>query len=165
MTMRDWGRHEEAKRLKKTGLTLKEVGEALCVSRGRVHAMLKELENRDRRIAREAEYPSLAPWHRGLKYSTWSELESKGFKSREECMLLAGDLMMVRRKTVALPGWKEEMEERKWSGKTLKLSMVNEVRAWLGLEPYVPSPRIASDAELKRAQRLLEQNGWRVEPP
>jgi len=165
--MRDWKRYEEAKRLRDTGLTLKATGALLGVSGNRVRDMLGTLERRDRQIAREAEDPSLVPWWRGLQLRTHYELKQRGFDSREACMALAADELTIWRGAVALPGWEEDKEawRWKWSKRKLKLAMVNEVRAWLGVAPYVLGQRVASAAELDRARRLLERNGWRVEPP
>lgn len=93
------------------------------------------------------------------------ELERKGFKCRDACMALAADELTIWHRNVALPGWEEDKDAWRWSQKKLTLAVVNEVRAWLGVAPYVPKQRAASAAELDRARRLLERNGWRVEPP
>ena len=163
--MRDWKRYEEAKRLRDTGLTLKATGAALGISAARVRDMLAALERRERQLAREAENPSLVPWWRGLKYGTLYELQTRGFDSRDACMALVTDKLTIWRGAVALPGWEEDKDSWRWSKKKLTLAIVNEVRAWLGVAPYVRGPRVASAAELGRARRLLERHGWRMEPP
>lgn len=165
--MRNWQRYEEAKRLRDTGLTLKATGALLGVSGPRVRDMLATLERRERGRAFEAENPRTPPWHEGLKHRTVYELERAGFDSRDACMTLAAKELTMWRGAVALPGWEEYKQSWrwKWCEKRLTLAMVNEVRTWLGAAPYVPVARVASAAELERARRLLERNGWRVEPP
>jgi hypothetical protein len=146
--MRDWKRYDEAKSLRDAGLTLKEVGAALGVSGSRAREMLETVARRERQLAEEAEDPSLVPWWRGLKNHTVGQLELRGFDSRDACMALAADDLTTYLRE-----------------KRLSLAIVNEVRGWLGVAPYVPIPRVASTAELERARRLLERHGWRVEPP
>lgn len=164
--MRDWTRYEKAKQLRDAGMTLKSVGAELGVSAGRAGQMVAEQEHRERMIAVEAENPSLVPWHRGLKDRTRYELERRGFTSKEDCRLLCGDEIEAYRRTVALPGWPPcEKWELGHSDKLLSLAMVNEVRAWLGAEPYVPPQRKATAAGLDRAKRLLERHGYKVESP
>lgn len=164
--MRDWTRYENAKKLRDAGMTFKAVGVELCVSVERARQMVAAQERRERRIAVEAENPSLVPWHRGLKYGTRYELERRGFTSKEDCGILCGDDLEVYRRSVALPGW-QPCEKWEWerNDKRLSFALVNEVRAWLGAELFVPPQRKATDAELERAKRLLERHGYKVESP
>jgi hypothetical protein len=163
--MRDWKRYEEAKRLRDTGLTLKETGAALGVCGDTVRNMLAKLKSREKVSVWAAENPSLVPWSWGLKDGTRWELEQRGFDSRDACMALAADELTIWRGYVALPGWEEDKVDWRRSKRKLGLSMVNEVRARLGVAPYVPVQRVENTADLERARRLLERHGWRVEPP
>lgn len=74
--MRNWERHEEAKRLRDSGLTYKEIGAALGVSTVRAKQMLDELLRHHAQLAREAENPGLKKWGSHLNPSTRSKMES-----------------------------------------------------------------------------------------
>jgi hypothetical protein len=163
--MRDWKRYEEAKRLRDTGLTLKATGAAPGVCGDTVRYMLASLERREKSRVWATENPSLVPWWWGLKHGTRWELEQRGIDSRDAYMALAADELSIWRGAVALPGWEEDKDAWRRSKRKIELSMVNEVRAWLGVAPYVPVQRVANTADLERARRLLERHGWRVEPP
>ena len=168
--MKDWTKHEEAKRLRDSGMKLSDIGAKLGVCKTTVSCLLKNLErkNLERRnlylSIRVTEYNELHWWD-GLEYSTRDVLIKTGFNSREDCMFFASDKLTMWRGSIVLPGWEEDKSDWRWSKKKLPLAIVNEVRAWLGVDPYVPVPRVASNAELDRARRLLERHGWRVEPP
>ena len=163
--MRNWKKYEEAKNLRDTGLTLKAIGAVLGVSGARVGEMLSTLKRREDHASWEAEDKSRIPWHRGLKINTYWILNSRGFDSRESCVALAADDLTMWRGSVALPGWEADKDSWAYSKRKLKLKIVNEVRAWLGVKPYVPGRRVASDKELERARMLLERHGWSVYPP
>jgi hypothetical protein len=164
--MPDQNRYEEARRLRNTGLTLKAVGAALGVSGERVRSMLNSLEREERRSAKEAADPSLIPWNRGLEHATYLKLYRARFESREECMALASnDLTPSWRGYVRIPGWVKHKNYCTDGELVLPLALVNEVRAWLGAVPLIPTTRIASAKELERARRLLERHGWTVLPP
>lgn len=164
--MRDWTRYEKAKQLRDAGMTFKAVGAELGVGAQRAREMVFAQERRARRLEAEKENPSIIPWHRGLKYGTRYELERRGFTSKEDCKSLCGDDLEVYRRAVALPGW-QPCEKWQWenSDKRLSFALVNEVRAWLGVEPFVPPQRESTAAEIERARRLLERNGYKVESP
>ena len=157
--MKNWKRHEEARRLRDSGMTLKAVGEEIGLSDSRVWTMLVQLEIRDRL----GEPPP--KWHEGLKQRTINHLERAGINSREDCLPLTSENLTVWRKSIALHGWEEDRLDWRWSRKKLPLDVVNDVRAWLGFPPYIPKPRIASQIEINHARRLLERHGWRVERP
>ena len=164
--MKDWTKHEEAKRLRDSGMTFKAIGAEIGVNYRHVGSMLKRLAIRNEYIAEGLEYPESKPtWWDGLDSRIAYELQDRGFYSREACMFFAGDEFTLYRGSVVLPGWDQEKNSFGYSDKKITLSKVNKVRAWLGVNPYVPGPRLASDAELDRARRLLERHGWRVEPP
>lgn len=163
--MRNWGKYEEAKRLRDTGLTIKAIGAVLGVSGGRVGEMLSTLKRREDRALWEEEDKSRIPWHRGLKINTYWTLKSRGIDSRESCAALAADYLTMWRGSVALPGWENDKDSWAYSKHKLKLKIVNEVRAWLGVKPYIPGQRTASAKELERARMLLERNGWSIYPP
>lgn len=74
--MRDWTRYEEAKSLRESGLTLKQVGEALGVSAGRAKQMLEDLRRHAGQVAREKEDTRLVKWGQNLNPSTRARLES-----------------------------------------------------------------------------------------
>jgi hypothetical protein len=162
--MRDWKRYEEAKRLRDTGLTLKATGAALGVSGARVRDMLATLERRERRRAWEAENPRPKPWWQGLAHRTKYELERAGFDSRESCSEFAADELTIWRGAAVFKD-SDDADWWRWTQKRFPLSMVNEIRAWLGCQPYAKAPKATTAAELERARKLLERNGWRVEPP
>jgi hypothetical protein len=171
MKTKDWKRHEEAKRLRSNGMTLKAVGETLGVSVGRVRHMLSELDRKNKMDAyaiekakSDAELASRS-WWGGLSSRTSWYLERVGIKSRDDCIAFAGDDLILYRGTVVLPALKEDRRDWSMRDSRLSLEMVNEIRAWLGVHPYVPPDRVASAAEINRAKRLLEQHGWRVDPP
>lgn len=162
--MRDWKRYEEAKRLRDTGLTLKATGAVLGVSGGRVREMLTALERRERSRAWEADNPRPKPWWHGLAHRTKYELERAGFDSRESCEVFAADDLTMWRGAVVFKD-SDDADWWRWTHKRFKLSMANEIRAWLGCQPFAKAPKATSAAELERARKLLERNGWRVEPP
>ena len=167
----DWERHEDAKRLRSNGMTLKAVGETLGVSVGRVRQMLFDLDRKNQKDAYAIEQAKIdaelasRSWWCGLSSKTTWYLERVGIKSRDDCIAFAGNDLILYRGTVVLPALKEYKEYWSMRESRLSLEMVNEIRAWLGVHPYVPPDRVASAAEINRAKRLLEQHGWRVEPP
>jgi len=168
MTKRDWVRYERAKQLRDTGMTFKAVGSELGVCAARAREMVKTLEWHKQREEYEKANPSSVPWHRGLKWGTRRELERRGFGSKEDCQRLCRDDLEWYRRAVALPGWQpcDSLWRWKRSDYRLDLSLVNEVRAWLGVEPFVPPKppqRVATASELNRAKPLLERHGYRVE--
>lgn len=162
--MRDWKRYEEAKRLRDTGLTLKATGAALGVSVTRVSTMLAQLELRERHRAWKAENPRPPDWWEGLKSGTQCTLEFYGFDSRESCEAFAANDLTVWRGAIVFKD-SDDADWWRWTNKRFPLSMVNEIRAWLGHPPYAKTLKATTAAELERARKLLERNGWRVEPP
>lgn len=162
---RDWKLHEEARRLRASGMTLKSAGAAIGVSGTRVSTMLREIEHRDWRLSHPDMYP--APWYEGLgaNGAELFELREAGIDSREACMQLVGNDLKISRRRVVLQGYEQDMKLIGWSGKSLRLSLVNKVRAWINAPPIVPAPRSASAVEIERAKRLLERHGWRVTAP
>jgi transcriptional regulator with XRE-family HTH domain len=165
--MRDWERYEEAKRLRDSGLTLKEVGARLGLSGSRIRQMLQTLERRERQIAREKEDPSLVPWWRGLKVDTAMILQGIGFYSRDDCMELAADELTILNGYVELLGWDQETYSLGYIKTNITIKRLNEVRAWLGVAPYTYTIEqcVASAASLDRARQLLERHGYHVDPP
>lgn len=164
--MRDWKRYEEAKRLRDSGLTFKAVGEALGVGADRARDLVKAQERREAYLAYRAEHPRKPEWFDGLTAKTAERLKRCDLNSREDCMALASDDLQMWSGSVALPGWEEDRGVLwKWSDKKLSIAVVNEVRAWLGVSPFVPRQREATAAELERAKRLLEHHGYKVESP
>lgn len=171
MKTKHWERHEDAKRLRSNGMTLKAVGETLGVSVERIRQMLSELDRKNKKDAyaikkakSDAELAS-RNWWGGLSSRTSWHLERVGIKSRDDCIAFAGDDLILYRGTVVLPALKEDKKEWPMRDSRLSLEMVNEIRAWLGVQPYVPPDRVAGAAEINRAKSLLERHGWRVEPP
>lgn len=134
--MRTWERREEARRLRSEGKTWKAVGAAIGVTDSRAAAMVGELERREKLYG-----PPEAPWWIGLRPRTANALMACGIYSRDDCMCLAGDLIMYWG-SVVLPGWEKD-RGRDWrhSTKKIKLAVVNDVRAWLGVAPFVPPSR------------------------
>ena len=162
--MRDWKRYEEAKRLRDTGLTFKAVGAALGVSAERAREMVALQVRRERQLAWAAENPRTPPWWEGLKHRTKYELERAGFESRESCAAFAADELTIWRGAAVFKD-NDDVNWWRWTHKRFPLAMVNEIRAWLGCAPYAKASKAATPAELERARKLLERNGWRVEPP
>jgi hypothetical protein len=149
---KDWKRHEEAKRLRDSGMTLKAVGAVLGVGAERVRNMLGDIERRDRVLATN-------PWWAGLEPRTVNALLSRGIDSCEACAPLAANDLKFDLGSVwfKLPDGRREY---------LSLLQINAVRAWLGVAPYVPPDRsIGLKERMERARRLLERNGYRVAPP
>lgn len=164
--MRDWTRYEEAKRLRDSGMTFKAVGEALGVSAARARDLVRGQENRAAYLAYREANPKAPDWFAGLSANTARRLKECGFNSREDCHFLAADDLQMWRGSVVLPGWEEDRSVLwKWSDRKLSIAVVNEVRAWLGAEPFVPQQRKVTEAELQRAKRMLERHGYKVEPP
>lgn len=164
--MRDWTRHEKAKKLRDSGMTFKAVGEALGVGAARASDMVRMQERREAYQAYRAEHPEPTKWFDGLTTGTAYRLEQCGFHSRDDCLSLARGNLEMWRGSVVLDGWKEDRGVLwKWSKKKLSLAIVNEVRAWLGVKPFAPPQPEATAAELERAKRLLERHGYKVESP
>lgn len=162
--MRDWSRYEEAKRLRDSGLSLDAIGAELGVGASRVREMLKFLARKEREEAWRAENPVSPRWHDGLKLSIRLELERKGFNSREACVVFAADELKTWHGVVVFQDCDYE-DWWRYSDKRFPIAVVNEIRAWLGVPPYVKPPKVTTAAEIERARKLLEENGWRVEPP
>jgi hypothetical protein len=149
---RDWARYEEANRLRRSGMTLQQVGEALGVSAGRVRQMLKALERRQ-----ESDVHGAGQWWLGMDRNRVAlPLEHAGFSSKADCLMLAANNLEVRNGYVYLPGW------QKSQARVLSLAVVNHARAWLGAPPFFKS---GSARNLKAAISLLERNGYKVTPP
>ena len=159
--MRDWKRYEEAKRLRDTGLTFKAVGAALGVGVERARQMVASYARREEQLARWKENP---PWWEGLTGQTGRKLEWAGFDSRESCAAFAADELQMWRGAVVFKD-RDEANWWRWTRKRFTLAMTNEIRAWLGVKPYAKPQKATSAQELERARKLLERNGWRVEPP
>lgn len=167
--MKDWSRYEEARALRDSGLSLKAVGQRLGISGSRVASMLRQLARKQAQDAREAADPSLVPWDRGLSGRARFALMRAGIESPEACAWLAADLLQVHKGAVMMPGWKEVKDDaRLLDRKRLTMGVVNEVRAFLGVAPYVhvhtQESKAATDKQIQRAKLLLERNGWRVLP-
>lgn len=155
-------RYEKAKRLRDTGLTLKAIGAELGVSSTRVRQMLEELERRAWRAEHpqpEPDPPLPDPWWHGLSARTLNELQCASFDSRESCAVFASDNLTVSHGVVV---FRDTLSGDLWR---VPLSVVNEVRAWLGCQPLTKTRKVTSAAALDRARKLLERNGWKVEPP
>ncbi|CAB4159773.1 hypothetical protein UFOVP726_9 [uncultured Caudovirales phage] len=149
---RDWSRYEEAKRLRDSGLTLKQTGEAIGVSGNRVRQMLKALERREEYDAHRA-----AEWWLGMDRNrvAWP-LEQAGFASRDDCLTLAANDLELRGGYVYLPGWEKNQ------ARVISLAVVNHARAWLGAPPF---SKPAAPRNIKAAISLLERHGYKVTPP
>lgn len=158
--MRNWARYEEAKRLRDTGMTLMEVGASMGISATRVRDMLASLQRKKESDAAMAD--KSPKWWDGLDYQTTRRLNESGMHCRDDCKVLLSDDLKMWRGMVLVPGLEED-EIRKWAGTNrLSLKVVNKVRLWLGGVEFTPSPRVATDAEISAAKRLLERNGWTV---
>lgn len=161
--MKNWSRREEAKRLRDTGMTYKEVGAAMGVSASYARVLVEQ--KRRREVVDQIRKRNGPPWYEGLDSKTVWELKRRGFESKQDCMIFLADDLPMHRGSVALPGWEEDRSNWRFSEKKLPLGIVNEIRVWLGGSPFVPKPRIATRSELDRARRLLERHGWAVTPP
>ena len=74
--MRDWTRYEEAKRLRDSGRTMREIGQALGVSPGRASQMLEDLRRHQEQLALEVKNQATPAWGEDLNPSTRSRLEA-----------------------------------------------------------------------------------------
>ena len=140
--MRDWTRYEEAKRLRDSGLTLNEAGEALGVSRSRVYEMLGMLKRRDIHRAWALDNKIAPPWWEGLGNKTRFALERAGFESREACVAFCADELTIWNRAVVFRD-SDHAEWWRWTNRRLPLGAVNEVRAWLGCQPYAEATTAA----------------------
>ena len=160
--MKDWSRYEEAKRLRDSGMTYKDVGERMGVSSTRAREMVISMERKLRWIRFRAENPKPKKWYEGLSFATSNRLHECGFSSREDCLILAKDDLQMFNRCVVLPWWETDRGMWRFSNKKLSLKVVNEVRLWLGVKEFVPKARVASHSEIERARRLLESHGYKV---
>jgi len=164
--MRNLERYREAKRLRDSGMTLRQAGATMGVSAQSIRDMVTWIERWDAQCAREAANPSLIEWSRGLDNDTIWALRRLGIESRDGCQIFAGELVFHRR-DVCLPGWEEykDKEPREWDRcpNKIRLFHVNKIRVWLGVEPFIYVKPAPSAAYLERAKVMLERNGYRVE--
>lgn len=160
----DWSRYEKAKQLRDGGLTYKAVGAELGVGMQRAREMVLRYERYERKLLAEKENPKLIPWWRGLTPRTVRVLESHGFKSKEDCRALCGNLTVERGVVIFAPTWPLPKYQW-WDDLILTIKVANDVREWLGVAPIIPPPRAAAPGELERAKRLLIRYGYTVTPP
>lgn len=143
--MRNWPRYELAKKLRDDGLTYKKIGEQLGVSAGRASQMVGTQKSR-------MEYPVRELWHTGLYSEPRWALLGLGFNSKADCAYLCSDNLTIQGWHVILPN-----DER------ILISVVNEVREWLGVAKIGRRRIGPTDKDIEKAVKLLTRTGYKVE--
>ena len=81
--------------------------------------------------------PAADPWWHGLSQATADELRRRGYQSKDDAMLLAGRLHYHgQSKRARQRAHDPFFLNRPWlSPRMIPMSIVNEVREWLGADP------------------------------
>lgn len=152
---------QETHALRESGMSWAAIAKQYGVSTATVKYRCDLWTNRQ---AWKKENPQWA-WAEHVERAGILRLEQLGYRGRDDCMeRLGGETLPFETWSVKRPRrdrW-ERIEPALW------LEHVNQIREALGVLPYVPPkrpPRIATAAELKAAQRLLERHGYTVTPP
>lgn len=160
----DEARVRSAMAMRAAGATYVSIGDSLGVTAERARQICLEHEVRKRRRARGIG-PKKPEWHAGLSLESVRELRRAGLLCREACLqLLQDDLSIYRGKRIVVPSHRRDATAQIFKEDTVSLRALNEVRVWLGGEPFLLPRRVVTRAELARAVKLLQENGYIVLP-
>lgn len=160
-----WVLHYEAKRLFDSEMCHLSIGQQLGVSVTTVREWVKAANLRDQILAQDAAFPDDIDLIRVVESKMFWELEKIGMHYRRDVKILCVDNLIMHKRMVIVPG--HEVENPKITKFKLPLSTVNVLRAWLGVSPLVPTPRLSkvvSERQINRAKQLLEAVGYQVVP-